>query len=306
VSSATPYKYILSLPERVIRSLGALSGGLLREIGNVALPSGVRRTTLYRTMVDVALRFLIEEVGQVEGVYPAEGRLAEDFLLKRTASHGIELLGILAFHASPIWVLAALADATGSGRKLILEIAEALKEEGLLPGDARFETMDQVLLGLETASGHVATTLNMPPVDIAGLRREWGQLKRELATIPPRKIPALERIERVWKDLEATAKQQGRSVFGMSSLLALSTVAHVPANVLWLSRAARSAVRRTGRVLGDTVLDHYTAALGEIAHAGFFAYWSREFRPYLRGAAEQFAPTHISLTERLLKKSSTH
>jgi len=126
VGSGPSYKYILSLPERVIRSLGALSGGLLREIGNVALPAAVRRTTLYRTMVDVALRFLIEEVGQVEGVYPTEETLAGNFLLKRTASHGIELLGILAFHASPVWVLAALADATGGGRKLIRELSQAL------------------------------------------------------------------------------------------------------------------------------------------------------------------------------------
>src|SRR5579871_4170531 len=87
VTPSARYKYVLSLPERALRSLGALSGGLLREIGNVALPASVRRTTLYRTMVDVALRFLIEEVGQVEGVYPNEGRLAESFLLKRTASH---------------------------------------------------------------------------------------------------------------------------------------------------------------------------------------------------------------------------
>ena len=86
VSSPVRYKYILSLPERAVRSLGALSGGLLREIGNVALPASVRRTTLYRTMVEVALRFLIEEVGQVEGVYPSEGRLAENFILKRTAN----------------------------------------------------------------------------------------------------------------------------------------------------------------------------------------------------------------------------
>src|ERR1700687_1365872 len=160
MGSPAAYKYILSLPERVIRALGALSGGLLREIGNVALPSGVRRTTLYRTMVDVALRFLIEEVGQVEGVYPAEGRLAEDFLLKRTASHGIELLGILAFHASPIWVLAALADGTGGGRKLIQEIGQALQEEGILAGEARFETpfetMEQILDGLEKTSAHLA------------------------------------------------------------------------------------------------------------------------------------------------------
>ena len=302
---AKPYHYILSLPERAIRSLGALSGGLLREIGNVALPASVRRTTLYRTMVDVALRFLIEEVGQVEGVYPSKGRLAESFLLKRTASHGIELLGILAFHASPVWVLAALADATGGGRKLILEIADALKEEGLLDRDTRFETMDQVLGGLEKTSDHMAVTLNMPPVDIAGLRKEWETLKAELATIPPKKVVALERIESVWEELRATARAQGRTVFGMSSLLAISTVAHVPANVLWLSRAARSAMRRTGRVLGEAVLDHYTDALTEIARTGFLAYWSREFRPYLKGAAEQFAPGRESLTERLLKRGDS-
>jgi len=302
VSSSAPYKYLLSLPERVIRSVGAISGGLLHELGEVALPASLRRTTLYRTMVEVALRFLIEEVGQVEGVFPSENRLAENFILKRTASHGIELLGILAFHASPVWVLAALADATGGGRKLILEISEALKEEGLLDADSSFETMDQVLSGLEKTSDHMATTLNMPPVDIAGLRREWDQLKNELANIPPKNVPALERIENIWADLQNTAKQQGRTVFGLSSLLAVSTVAHVPANVLWLSRAARSAMRRTGRVLGDAILDHYTEALSEIARTGFFAYWSREFRPYLKGAAEQFAPSHQSLTERLLNR----
>ena len=83
------YQYILSLPERAVRSLGALSGGLIREIGNVALPASVRRTILYRTMVDVGLQFLIEDVGQVDHVYPDEGRLAENFLLKKAASHGI-------------------------------------------------------------------------------------------------------------------------------------------------------------------------------------------------------------------------
>lgn len=149
MSGRVRYQYVLSLPERAVRSLSALSGGLLREIRTVALPASLRRTTLYRTMVDVALRFMIEVVGQVEGVYPADAEFAENAILKRAASHGIELLGIVAFHASPIWVLAALADITGGGRKLIQEISQALKEEGLLDKDARFETMEQVLDGLE-------------------------------------------------------------------------------------------------------------------------------------------------------------
>ncbi len=99
-------------------------------------------------MVGVTLRFLIEQVGEVEGIYPTESGLAENFILRRTASHGIELLGIMAFRASPVWVLAALADVTGGGQKLMQEITETLKEEGLLEADAHFETMEQALGGL--------------------------------------------------------------------------------------------------------------------------------------------------------------
>jgi hypothetical protein len=302
VASSPSYRYLLSLPERLIRSLGALCGGLLRELGNVAVPAPLRRTVLYRTMVEVTLRFLIEEVGEVQGVYPPEGKLAERFLLQRTASHGIELLGILAFQASPIWVLAALADAAGGSHRLIRELAEALKEEGLLDAGTSFDTMEQVLDGLEKSSGLLATTLNLPPVDMPGMRREWDRLKAELRTIPPKNMPSLARVEQVWKTLQTSARQQGRPVFLVSSAIALSAVAHLPANVLRLSRAARSAARRTGKVIGEAVLDHYIQALAEMGRQGFVPYWTREFRPYLRGAAEQFAPDHGTLTERLLRR----
>lgn len=302
MGTRSSYKYILSLPERAIRSLGALSGGLLREIGEVALPAPIRRTVLYRTMVGVTLRFLIEQVGEVEGIYPSENRLAENFILQRTASHGIELLGILAFRASPVWVLAALADVTGGGQRLMREFASALKEEGLLEADARFETMDQVLGGLEKTSSHLALTLNMPPIDVPGLRLEWETLKTGLRSIPPNRIPGLERIERTWETLRVSAQTQNRTVFALSSLMAISTLSHVPANLLWLSKATRSAARRTGGIVGGALLDHYSTSLEEISRAGFAGYWKQEFRPYLRAAAVQFAPEHRSLTERLFQR----
>lgn len=301
-------EYILSLPERTVRSLAAVSGGLLRELGAIALPASIRRTSLYRTMVEVTLRFLIEEVGKVEGIYPPDAamheQLAEDFLLKRGASHGIDLLGILAFHASPVWVLAALADVAGGSRTLIREIAGELKQQGLLESD-RFDTMEQVLEGLEKTSDHLASTLNLPPMNVPGLRREWERLKQEAQTIPPKNIPAVDAVERVWRGMQESAREQGRSVFAVSSLMAVSTVAHLPANVLWLSRAARSAARRTGKVLGENILDHYTETLAEISRAGFGAYWTAEFRPYLRGAAEQFTPGRESWTERLIHRRRT-
>jgi hypothetical protein len=301
---AAGYRYVLSLPERALRSLGALSGGLLREIGEVALPPVIRRTTLYRTMVEVTLRFLIEQVGQVEGIYLsedglAESGLAENFILRRTASHGIELLGFVAFRASPIWVLAALADVTGGSHRLMREITDALKEEGLLDAEGGFETMEQVLGGLEKTSAHLALTLNMPPLNVTDLRREWQTLKTDLQSIPPSRIPGIDRLEGTWDGLRTAARAQNRTVFTVSSLLAISTLAHVPANVLWLSRATRSAARRTTEVVGGAILDHYGDALKDIGSVGFGRYWQREFRPYLRAAAEQFSPDHGSLTERI-------
>jgi hypothetical protein len=199
-------------------------------------------------------------------------------------------------------VLAALADVTGGSHRLMHEITDALKEEGLLDAEGGFETMEQVLSGLEKTSAHLALTLNMPPVNVTELRREWETLKTDLQSIPPSRIPGLDRIERTWDDLRITARTQNRTVFKVSSLLAISTLAHVPANVLWLSRATRSAARRTSVVVGGAILDHYGEALRDIGNVGFGRYWQREFRPYLRAAAEHFSPGHSSFTERILRK----
>jgi len=294
------YSFVLSLPERLVRSMSALTGGLLREAGVILLPVRLRRAALYRVMVEVTLRFLIEELGRVKGVYPKSADI-EDFLVKRTASHGIELLGLLTLHVSPIWVLAALADATGAGHALIEQIAESLKQEGLLERDSHFETLDQLLNGLEKTSAQLADTLNMPPVTLKGLRKEWEKLREALPDVPAANLPSLTTLETLWTKLVAASAAEHQSVFALCSTLAVGTLAELPASVFWLSRAAQTAAKRTGQLLGETLLDHYVLALNEISAYGFVAYWRKQFGPYLTAAALQFAPASETTTERLLR-----
>src|SRR6185436_11817286 len=163
--------YVLSIPERLVRALSALAGGALREIGEVGLPLRVRRTRLYRSLVDSTLRFLIEQVGRVDSAYAGEGELPKDFLVRRAAGNALEIAGLVAFRASPVWVLAVLADVSGAGRDLISEIAEALKKDGLLAPDRSFENVDQLLDGLERTAGQLVETVNTPPLDVASLRQ---------------------------------------------------------------------------------------------------------------------------------------
>ena len=296
-------RYLVSLPERTVRSLTAVFAGLVREIGEVTLPPGLRRTRLYDTIVESTLRFLIEQVGQVEGAYPEQGELVEHFLVKRTLGDGIDLAGMIAFHASPVWVFAALADLSGAGRHLIVEIAASLKAEGLLDRDNNFEGVDQILDGLERTSGRLATSLRFPPLDVQSLRKEWNALKEAAATIPPRQFPSPDLLGRRWEELKQEAAAQRRSVFELSSLIALSTLRTMPANLLKLSRSAGTATLRTGQFFAKGLLDHYEDTIREIRETGYTVYWARELRPYLRAAAMQFSASHRSLTEQLLDRS---
>jgi hypothetical protein len=294
-------EYCLSLPERVVRSVSALAGGLLRELGEATLPARVRRTRLYYNLVDSTLRFLIEQIGQVEGAYPEGGEVAKDFLVRRTAGNVVETAGILAFYASPVWVFAALADVSGAGRDLMGEIAQALEEEGLLEPGRRFENMDQLLEGLERTSGRMAENINTPPLDVAGLRKEWANMREEVRRLPGGRLPSPAMVRDGWQALRREAEAQEQSVFALSSVMALSAIRRLPENAVWLSRATQVGVVRTGEVIAETLLEHYRDTLAEIRETGYLRYWIREFRPYLAGALRQFSPKRPSTTAKLLK-----
>jgi hypothetical protein len=294
--------YLLSLPERVIRSALGFGAGLLREIGEVALPRTVRRGQLYKALVDTTLRYLIEQVGGAKSVYPAEVPQPQDFLARRGVGHAIELLGIAAFRISPVWVLAALADLSGLGRRLIPEIADALKEEGLLEQEAHFENIDQLLDGLEKTSSRLAQTVNAPPLDVARLRKEWTEIRSQARALKPIDLPSVKDIGRRWEQLKDEAARQGRSVFETSSVLAISAVRALPDRARWLSSSTRVGAIRTGRLFSAAMLEDYGHTLNELRQVGYVTYARRQFSPYLRACVDQFSRQQRSTTERLIER----
>src|SRR5687767_7300487 len=230
--------YLISLPERIVRSLLGVSAGVVREVGEVVLPDGLRRTQLYQNLVDATLRFLIQQVGEVEGVYAQGEQVPDDFLARRTAGNALEVLSIVAFRASPVWVLAGLADLCGAGRQLIPEIAEALKAEGLLERDTEFTSVDEMLDGLERTSSRLASTINTPPLDVAGLRQEWDAIRRDARSLQPASLPTGEAVTAAWTELRETSRQQNRTLFETSSMMALSAVRALPDSARWLTSSA--------------------------------------------------------------------
>jgi hypothetical protein len=294
--------YLLSLPERVIRSALGLSAGLLREIGEVALPRTVRRGQLYKSLVDTTLRYLIEQVGGAKGVYSSAAPHAQDFLARRGVGHGIELLGIAAFRVSPVWVFAALADLSGLGLRVIPEIAEALKEQGLVEKEARSETVDQLLDSLEKTSSRLAQTINVPPIDVPSLRKEWAEIRLQARGLKPPDLPSVKDISSRWQALKGEAARQGRSIFEISSVMAISAVRSLPERALWLSASTRVGAARTGKLFAAAILEDYSHTLNELREVGYMAYARRQLSPYLRACVDQFSRQRRSMTERLIER----
>jgi len=294
--------YLLSLPERIVRSVVGMGAGVAREVGDVAVPRSVREGQLYQNLVDTTLQFLIRDVGGVDGAFPRGAAIPDDFLVRRATGNAIEALGLVAFRASPVWVLAALSDACGLGRHLIPEIADALRTQGLLDAGESFTTADQLLDGLARTSSRMASTINTPPLDVATLRSELEAIRAEAAGLTPSHLPSLESLRQVWSQVNAEAARQERSVFDTSTVLAMSAIRALPDGLRRASAITTTGATRAGQVVGQALLNHYTETLAEIRRVGYAAYARRQLTPYVHAAASQFSPERQTVTERWLRR----
>jgi hypothetical protein len=159
-----------------------------------------------------------------------------------------------------------------------------------------------MLDGLERTSSRLAATINTPPLDVAGLRKEWEAIREAARGLPMASLPSRDAISNIWAQLKAEAARQDRSVFETSSAMAVSAARAFPGGMRWFSASARAGATRTGQVFAAALLDHYRQTLNEMRQVGYLTYARRQMGPYLRACVDQFSPKRQTLTQRLLEK----
>jgi hypothetical protein len=274
--------FLLSVPERLVRALAAALGGTLHETFQLALPRVVRSSRLYEATARNLLRVTIELVGGVvphasvdDEVEPDPGRLA----VRKGAGNVVELGSIAAFGFSPLWVLAAAADASRGSRVYLDAFVRELVAQRVLPEDWRPGSVDELLAALEGVSGTSARLVDIPPLELAALRNSLADLRRDATSLP---TPA--ELARVFDGLRETARRE------RASLLAVS---------VGIGLAFFNSARKVGR---QHVLDPYTDDLRPVRDEGFAAYANRVSRRYADAVARHFDIEQATLTERGLDR----
>jgi hypothetical protein len=271
--------YLASLPERTARGGAAVMGGLVYETGEVVLPLAVRRSKLYQAIVGRLLRITIELVGGVDGVFPSEQMQARELLARKTAGNVVEIASFLAVGWSPVWLLAGASDLIGGSKVYLRVLVTELKEAGVLAAEEEVASFEELLSALEGTSGVLADTVDVPPLNVAGVRASWQELRHQAADLPDARG-----LEEIFSELRLAARREDRSVMEISSVVALGAV-------------------RAGVRLGNAhIFDYYRGALRTIADEGLVSFLYRTSTPYLTRARSHFDPGSSTLSERLLRR----
>ena len=277
------HRYLVSLPERIVRALASSVGGLIYEATEVLLPGWLRRSRLYQAIVAALLRITVELVGGATGVLPPDDVGVEELAMRKTAGGVIELASFMAVGWSPLWLLAAAADLTGGTRTYLHALVLELQRDGVLPKDTEFTSVEELLNTLEGTSGLMAETIDVPPLNVHDMRSSWQALQQNVA-----ELPDASRLASIYAQLQQVTKQEGRSLQSVSSLIAAGAV-------------------RAGVQMGHTyIFDYYRDALRTITTEGLPAYAQRVAKPYLTVAVGHFDPQRITYTERLLRRLRQH
>jgi hypothetical protein len=273
--------FALSLPERLVRSLVAAVAGAVHESAQVLLPRLVRRSRLYEASAKNLLRISIELVGGVEAASSVEpeGPTPKELAVRKGAGNVVELSSIAAFGFSPLWLLAAASDVAHGSRVYLETLTEELKAASVLSQEAHFGSVDELLGAFEGGSGTAARLIDIPPVELAELRRSFTELRDHAEDLPsPDELAAL------YRGLRAEARREDRSLLEVSQGIGMAFLLSA------------------GKVSRQHLLVPYREDWAPLRDEGFGAYARRVSAPYGRAIQGHFDSIRETWTERGLGK----
>ena len=295
--------YTLSIPERYLRGLTALTGGMLKETSELVLPDFVRDTTTYNIFVGNLLRFAVENVGGVEGLYEDEG-LEGEYATRKLLGNAIEGVGIATVHVSPLWLFAFFADSVKGGQAYLDRLQDELVEKGYIESNKLSGSLQELLDGLEKTTSSFAQNIDTPPLSREEIMGNVDEIKQSIGELFSRTGrtagDVTGEVANVMQDFLDTATEEGQSLLELGGVLTLqaTTRAKQAAGV------AVTAPQVAGKMLYENILGYYKDTLSDIHEHGYARVVSETIDPYGNAIINQFSADKETWTEKLFRGSA--
>ncbi|MFN2471713.1 MAG: hypothetical protein ABR583_12160, partial [Gaiellaceae bacterium] len=222
-------------------------------------------------------------VGSVEGARSVDQDAppARELAVRKGAGNVAELGSIAAFGFSPLWLLAGASDLLRGTRTYLNALVVELEREGLIAPDAEFGSVDELLRALERGTGRTARLIDIPPLELEGLRASLAELRADVDS-----LPSQEELAALYRGLRRTAERERRPLLEVSAGVGLAFLA---------------SARSVGK---EHVAAPYREDWQPLRREGFGAYARRVAGPYRRAAVAHFDRGRPTWTERLIGRIS--
>ena len=296
--------YTLSIPERYLRGLTALTGGMLKETTDIVVPDFVQDTTSYNIFVGNLLRFAVENVGGVEGLYDEE-QLEGEYATRKVIGNAIEGVGIATVHASPLWIFAFFADTVKGGQAYLDRLNDELVEKGYIESEKTSKSLKVLLEGLERTTTSFAQNIDTPPLtkeEIVGNINEIRESFSELWSSTGKAAGDItEDVSDIMQEFIDTANEEGQSLLELGGVMTLQATSRA-------KKAAGMAVTApqvAGKMLSENILEYYRDTLSYIHEHGYARVASEVIDPYGNAILKQFSTDKETWTEKLFRGSAS-
>ena len=296
--------YTLSIPERYLRGLTALTGGMLKETTDIVVPDFVQDTTSYNIFVGNLLRFAVENVGGVEGLYDEE-QLEGEYATRKVIGNAIEGVGIATVHASPLWIFAFFADTVKGGQAYLDRLNDELVDKGYLESEKTSKSLKGLLEGLERTTTSFAQNIDTPPLskeEIVGNINEIRESFSELWSSTGKAAGDItEDVGDIMQEFIDTANEEGQSLLELGGVMALQATSRAKK----AAGVAVTAPQVAGKMLFENILEYYRDTLSDIHEHGYARVASDVIDPYGNAILKQFSTDKETWTEKLFRGSAS-
>ena len=294
--------YTLSIPERYMRGLTALTGGMLKETTDLVVPDFVQDTTSYNIFVGNLLRFAVENVGGVEGLYEDDS-LEGEYATRKVIGNAIEGVGIATVHASPLWIFAFFADSVKGGQAYLDRLSDELVERGYIESDKTSKSLKGLLEGIEKTTSSFAQNIDTPPLSKDEIIDNISEIRDSInelwVTTGKAAGDITEDVGDIMQEFIDTANEEDQSFLELGGLMTLQATSRAKKAV----GMAITAPHVAGKMLSDNILGYYRDTLTDIHEHGYAQVASEVIDPYGNAILKQFDANKETWTEKIFKGS---
>lgn len=289
--------YLVSLPERAIRSAAALVGGTSLLLTETLLPEVVRSSTTYRVFIGDLQKTLITRVAQVQlDPENSEIIITDEYLQKKLVGTSLEAIGLLTIRFSPVWALAIIGDAAGGGQAFLNRLVQNLRANEIIDSQSEPKSLTELLAAIQDTANASARAIDTPPLSSAELTSVSEELAASFGDMSTKSQRILSRITRIETRMEEVAQDQGLSYEQVGGIMTVDA-ASLSKNGL---DAGLAISQTSGELFIEHILGSYSLTLDRIREQGPSAYLSDSLTPYLGAALNHLDPAKSTWTERSL------